>query len=74
LDWVGLGGGRHVLEAEQNLTACASCHAESDCAACHRTENPHGEEFFDRCGALRDANPGLCQRCHVDAAALDGCR
>ncbi len=60
----------HGQAARQGLESCASCHAQSDCLACHsaksgRNINPHGPDFdADR---LRDKNPQLCLFCHFSS-------
>ena len=57
----------HGQAARQGLESCASCHAQSDCLACHsaktgRNINPHGPDFD--AGKLRDRNRELCLVCH----------
>ena len=55
-----LGG--HGQAARQSLESCVSCHAETDCLACHTRFNPHGPGFdADR---LRGKNIQMCQTCH----------
>jgi hypothetical protein len=76
-DWASLAGAnRHAREARANLDACASCHREDDCLACHTAElgsprvNPHGPGWRGsrRCRALAARNPRMCSRCHIDPA------
>lgn len=67
---------RHGREARANLDACASCHREDDCRACHTAElgtprvSPHGAGWRGsrRCEALAEKNPRMCLRCHVEGA------
>ncbi|MCA9563464.1 MAG: hypothetical protein KC561_08240, partial [Myxococcales bacterium] len=62
--WVSEAGGRHAAEAQFNIMACATCHQEDTCAQCHVEVNPHGAEFYERCGRLLRTSPSLCAQCH----------
>lgn len=60
----------HGQAARQGLESCASCHAQSDCLACHsartgRNINPHGPNFD--ASRLRDKNRELCLFCHFSS-------
>ncbi|UCF19091.1 MAG: hypothetical protein JSU87_14355 [Gemmatimonadota bacterium] len=60
----------HGQAARQGLESCASCHAQSDCLACHsaksgRNIKPHGPDFDAE--KLRDKNPQLCLFCHFSS-------
>jgi len=60
----------HGQAARQGLESCASCHAQSDCLACHsategRRINPHGTDFDAE--KLREKNPELCLFCHFSS-------
>jgi len=57
----------HGQAARQSLETCITCHAESDCLACHsaqggRSFNPHGPNFDAE--RLRKKNPQTCSACH----------
>ena len=57
----------HGTAARQNIESCVSCHAESDCLACHSAQggrrfNPHGPGFD--AARLRRQNPQTCAACH----------
>lgn len=65
----------HAQAAQRNMAACASCHTEDSCLACHATTgaatpglgvNPHGPGFRDspRCQALAVRNRRACLKCH----------
>jgi hypothetical protein len=64
---------RHAEEARANIAACAACHREDDCLACHSAESgtpqvsPHGPGWRGsaKCEALSSKNPRMCERCHV---------
>ncbi len=72
------GANHHAWEAERNLRQCVSCHREQFCISCHAGPNagpgagsgisphPPGWATSRRCQALRDRNPRVCLRCHVD--------
>ncbi len=86
-DWAGPPGSLaqgHAWAAQQNLSACASCHSEDSCLACHATTNatipslgvsPHGDGFWGsaRCRTLAAANRRVCLRCHAPFDALLEC-
>ena len=72
---------RHASEAKRNLTACASCHREEDCIACHSAQpsnamrvspHPAGWRGSARCEALDRGNRRMCLRCHITTDEL-GC-
>ena len=57
----------HGTAARQNIENCITCHAESDCLACHSAQggrrfNPHGPGFDAK--RLRRENPQTCAACH----------
>lgn len=77
-DWSGPPGALqgHALPAQRNITACASCHSEDSCLACHATTgaarpglnaSPHGGGFAGsiRCNALANRNRRVCLKCHA---------
>ncbi len=77
------GANHHAWEAQRNLNACVSCHAERDCATCHATRglaggagvSPHPTNFADRCSVAFAKNPRPCLVCHANGdAALRSCR
>lgn len=77
------GAGHHAWEAQRNLNACVSCHAERDCATCHATRgigggqgvNPHPSGFGSGCKSALDRNPRPCLVCHErNDGALARCR
>lgn len=80
--WASTTGGdnRHAREARADLQACASCHREDDCLACHTAEpgspriSPHGPGWRGsaRCEALARRNARVCLRCHI-AEDEQGC-
>jgi hypothetical protein len=80
--WASPAGGPnlHATEARRNLTACASCHRENDCVACHGADagslrispHPRGWRGSARCKALDRGNRRMCLRCHVTREEL-GC-
>jgi hypothetical protein len=68
---------RHAVEARRALSACVSCHAESDCVQCHGATgvggagvSPHPKAFFERCGRALRSNPRACRGCHGNLDAL----
>jgi hypothetical protein len=80
----GVGGEGHAFAAQRNLGACASCHDEDTCLACHATTNvarpglgvsPHGPGFADsmRCERLAEANRRVCLRCHAPGEPALSC-
>lgn len=67
----------HATEARRALSACVSCHAESDCVQCHGATgvggagvSPHPKAFLERCGRPLRANPRACRSCHGDLGPL----
>jgi Cytochrome c7 and related cytochrome c len=76
----GIGPNLHAREARRNVTACASCHREEDCLACHSAEpggvraSPHPPSWRGsaRCRALDRGNRRMCLRCHITQDEL-GC-
>ena len=65
----------HAHAAQRNIGACASCHSEDSCLACHATTgignpglgvSPHGAGFGQsvRCTALAERNRRVCLKCH----------
>lgn len=76
-NWIAL----HPRDAKRNITACASCHREDDCLACHSAEptaamraspHPKGWRGSAKCKALDRKNRRMCLRCHVTRDEL-GC-
>lgn len=67
---VWVRGGGHALAARRDLSSCASCHAESDCVACHGAVgvgggiSPHGPGFRAQCLDRRQQNDRACRACH----------
>jgi hypothetical protein len=64
----------HSLAAKRNIRACASCHREESCLACHSTDpargpsfSPHGANFAGtpRCRFLAARNQRACLKCHA---------
>jgi hypothetical protein len=66
----------HAHAAQRNIGACASCHDEDSCLACHATSSaitpglsvsPHGPDFArtSRCSALASRNRRVCLKCHA---------
>lgn len=73
----------HAREAQRNLTACVSCHTESDCTGCHASRgnrggagiSPHGPRFAGNCSAPLRKNPRACLVCHdLRSPELERCR
>ena len=63
----------HALAAQRNIRACASCHREESCLACHSADptrgptfSPHGPGFGGtaRCRFLAARNKRACIKCH----------
>ncbi len=76
-------GEHHAWEAQRNLNACVSCHAERDCATCHATKgiaggggvSPHPAGFAKSCGQPLSRNPRPCMVCHGPGdGMLERCR
>jgi hypothetical protein len=74
----------HAHAAQRNIMACASCHDEDSCLACHATAaaalpgldvNPHGPSFATspRCQALAASNHRVCLKCHVPGDPRNNC-
>lgn len=74
----------HAHPAQRNVSACASCHAEDTCLACHATSevpapglgvNPHGRGFAQssRCTALSARNKRVCLKCHLPGDPRNDC-
>lgn len=70
----------HAADARTNIAACASCHSEDTCLACHATTqvarpglsaNPHGANFVasGRCSSLSKHNRRTCLKCHAPGVA-----
>ncbi|WP_432821118.1 cytochrome c3 family protein [Trichloromonas sp.] len=64
----------HAREARRSLSTCQACHPDGDvCLKCHSARsgivprfNPHGNDWSDRKGRLKDASNGkTCRRCHA---------
>jgi hypothetical protein len=64
----------HSLAAKRNIRACASCHREESCLACHSADpsrgpsfSPHGSNFGGtaRCRFLAARNKRVCLKCHA---------
>ncbi len=74
----------HAFAAQRNIAACASCHTEDSCLACHATTDvarpgldvsPHGADFADsaRCTALAARNRRVCLKCHAPGDPRNDC-
>lgn len=74
----------HAFAAQRNITACASCHTEDSCLACHATAggstpglnvSPHGPGFAAsmRCSALAARNHRVCLKCHEPGDPRNEC-
>ncbi|HEY8376155.1 MAG TPA: cytochrome c3 family protein [Nannocystis sp.] len=74
----------HAFAAQRNIAACASCHTEDSCLACHATTgaripglnvSPHGPGFAGsmRCQALAGANRRVCLKCHEPGDPRNEC-
>ncbi len=74
----------HAFAAQRNIQACASCHSEDSCLACHATatgpkpgfgSNPHGVGFGGslRCQALAVRNHRVCLKCHAPGDPHNDC-
>jgi hypothetical protein len=75
-----MGSQHHGSEARRNLSACVSCHTESDCVLCHATAelggglsgrgasgaslSPHGPGFSAHCRGALRRNARSCLTCH----------
>ena len=76
-DWLTEDADNHGRAARRNMQACVSCHAESDCVACHGAlgigtggtggvPSLHRGDFGGaRCRALKRRNPRPCLQCHL---------
>ncbi len=75
----------HAFAAQRNIAACASCHSEDSCLACHATAggvrpglgvNPHGGGFEGsvRCSSLASRNRRVCLQCHAPGSPQLDCR
>ena len=73
-------GNLHASVARRNVSSCASCHRDDDCARCHSAEatslriSPHPPNWrgSTRCKMLDRGNRRMCLRCHVTPDEL-GC-
>lgn len=74
----------HAFAAQRNMAACASCHTEDSCLACHATTgaatpglnvSPHGPGFTGsmRCSALAARNHRVCLKCHEPGDPRNEC-
>jgi hypothetical protein len=73
--WMEPGPRHHAVHATRRIGACASCHREEGCVACHGDAtggvSPHPEGFARRCAPMVRRNARACAKCHIgDAAAL----
>jgi c(7)-type cytochrome triheme protein len=68
------GPNHHAFEAQKNIRACASCHTEASCIACHSTAgigglnvSPHPPGWTNSmaCVRMRDKNERVCYKCHT---------
>ena len=77
------GENHHSFQAQRNIRACASCHTESSCIACHGAQgveigspyriNPHPPSWTrtNDCVRIRNKNERVCYKCHSpDAQAM----
>ena len=66
--WAGfaVGPDHHSIVARTSIDACASCHAEEECIACHSDRtlriSPHPPGFNGK--ALKARNDAVCRKCH----------
>ncbi|HEY7726102.1 MAG TPA: cytochrome C, partial [Anaeromyxobacteraceae bacterium] len=76
--WLNPGAGHHGIHAARGIGACASCHREEQCAACHAAttlaRRTHPPGFAERCRDMIRRSDRACAKCHVlsdpgDAAA-----
>ncbi len=85
--WTGPPGAPqgHAFAAQTNLGACASCHTQDACLACHATTgaarpglgaSPHGPGFAgsSRCLALEARSRRTCLACHAPGDPKLACR
>ncbi len=74
----------HAFAAQRNIMACASCHTEDSCLACHATTgaaspglnvSPHGPGFANslRCTSLAAHNHRVCLKCHAPGDPRNEC-
>lgn len=74
----------HAHAAQRNIAACASCHTEDSCLACHATTgvvsaglnvSPHGPGFAQspRCRALASRARRACLKCHAPVDPMIDC-
>ena len=68
-----IGSTHHSHFARRNIEACASCHTEPECVACHGNisgprVNPHPPRFDG--GEVFKRNPRGCLKCHAAADPL----
>lgn len=74
----------HAFAAQRNISACASCHTEDTCLACHATTgaarpgynvSPHGPGFAGsiRCAALASNGHRVCLKCHEPGDPRNEC-
>ncbi len=75
----------HAFAAQRNIAACASCHTEDSCLACHATTgagrirglnvSPHGPGFANslRCSSLAASNRRVCLKCHAPGDPRNDC-
>ncbi|MFO0750038.1 MAG: cytochrome c3 family protein [Myxococcota bacterium] len=72
------GPNHHSFQAQRNIRACASCHTEATCIACHSalpgstgiSPHPPGWTGSRDCVRMRDKNERVCYKCH-DAQAQE---
>ncbi len=79
------GENHHSFQAQRNIRACASCHTESSCIACHGAAgdnviartfyriSPHPSTWTRTgdCVRVRNKNERVCYKCHTpDAQAM----
>jgi hypothetical protein len=73
----------HSFQAQRNIRACASCHTEATCVACHATQgagglgrNPHPPGFAgsNACKSMLARNARVCTHCHLEATPAMDCR
>lgn len=66
------GPTHHADQARRNISACVSCHTESDCLRCHRAGAPcgggvkiHGHLSEAQLRRMKQQNPRACEKCHA---------
>lgn len=64
-----LSGEVHAREARKNIGECASCHeagADTRCIICHKTINPHPDNWSETRAGLKKNKDRPCIYCHAE--------